>query len=591
MSNDNKLICDMYSWDIDKIIESVEFVTEFIKSDNFIEKLGGEPSQWITFVKCLLNNNKHDESSKLHIMEVLIKNGFDVTAKYDNGYALGIAAESGLPRVVKLILDNNAEVNFFNSNGLTPLHEACRANKPNSGCIKLLLDAKADINARVNNDEQESALMIAANYGNAENVALLLQYGAKINDVNYEEKTALHIASQKGRDKAVEVLLNNGADINGKSKNGNTALNYACTQGHSNVAELLINRGAEVNIVAKGCDHDLLIACKRGHESIVNLLLERGAKPDIAEDSELGQAAYYGHTNIMKNLIKHGAKINWCTSDGYTPLLSASLGLNDNLNIDVFNILLEAKANVDAQVSISSRGVFGGYTALMFAAENGQGELVKLLLQNSAQPSLKNASGETAIDIANKKKKLKKIADLIGKFAAGKSVTTSKKGKQAKPESLIINTIVVELEREDGQILLGKKKQKGYAIYENKAAYKFIYQVTDKKSALNALNDLKSGELKLADETESEGGENKSITYFDNSGKELENIDDFTGNGESEVVEVTTPYGYSEVILELDNLERICGSSGDVSDPELCFNALKKDKSGAKIIELLTNLG
>lgn len=293
----------------------------------------------------------------------------------------------------------------------------------------------------------------------------------------------------------------------------------------------------------------------------------------------------------MKILIKNGSDINRYSDDGYTPLLSASLGLgNGNLNIDVFKLLLEAKADVNAQVHSSCPGVYGGYTSLMFASENGEGELVKLLLQYGARPDLKNGKGETAIDITNKKKKLKKIGDLIEKFSAGKQDIPTKKDIQAKPECLIVNTIAVEFERDDGQIKIGKKKQKGYAIYENKAAHKFIYKLTDKKSAQNALNDLKSGDLKHADETESDGGEIKSITYFDNIGNEFEKVDNFKGDGVSEVVEVTTPYGYSEVILGLDNLEKIRGVCSDVSDPKSCFESLKKDKSGARIIELLTKI-
>jgi ankyrin repeat protein len=45
-----------------------------------------------------------------------------------------------------------------------------------------------------------------------------------------------------------------------------------------------------------------------------------------------------------------------------------------------------------------------GYTALMYAASNGQDEVVKLLLKNSADKNIQSNKGNTALDFAMKNK-------------------------------------------------------------------------------------------------------------------------------------------------------------------------------------------
>jgi len=176
-----------------------------------------------------------------------------------------------------------------------------------------------------------------------------------------------------------------------------------------------------------------------------------------------------------------------------------------------------------------------------------------------------------------------------------KKVTAPKKDSKPKESlkalQLTIGTIAWEQEREDGVLVVNGKKQKGYAIYENKAAYDFIYDLTKKESVQNALTDLMSGDLRHADNMESEGSENKGVSYYNAKGQESDDIDEFVGVGDTKVVDVETPYGYGEVVLELSDLTKI---RSDISktgiEHEQCFNYFKKDKNGDIILTLLLSL-
>lgn len=56
-----------------------------------------------------------------------------------------------------------------------------------------------------------------------------------------------------------------------------------------------------------------------------------------------------------------------------------------------------------------------GYTALMYASMNGHMEIVKLLLENGADTSIKNNDGKTALILAFENNHID-IVDLIEEF-------------------------------------------------------------------------------------------------------------------------------------------------------------------------------
>lgn len=153
-------------------------------------------------------------------------------------------------------------------------------------------------------------------------------------------------------------------------------------------------------------------------------------------------------------------------------------------------------------------------------------------------------------------------------------------GIEGKPEKLVISALVTEKEKEEGIIYSGKKKIDGYAIWENKAGYDFIYYLTQNESANNALRDLKIGKMKNYDDAENGGADGQGVEYYDELRNAIRNVSEFEGAGDTEVVDISFPYGFSSVTLKLDTGEEFTVECSD-------YESLAEDEIGKKIIELL----
>jgi len=90
--------------------------------------------------------------------------------------------------------------------------------------------------------------------------------------------TALLNAANQGNADAVRTLLAQGADINAVSSRGETALMFAAYNGHTDTVQALLTSGANVQAAdAKGWT-PLILASRQGHRDIVRLLQRYGAR-------------------------------------------------------------------------------------------------------------------------------------------------------------------------------------------------------------------------------------------------------------------------------------------------------------------------
>lgn len=111
---------------------------------------------------------------------------------------------------------------------------------------------------------------------------------------------------------------------------------------------------------------------------------------DAEERTALIYASYNGHTEVMKYLLDAGALVNVADIYGRTALMMASSGPFP----EAVKLLLEKKAEVNS----SDREEH--FTALMFAASEGQLEIVKTLLDHGADPFRKDVDGDDALTFA-----------------------------------------------------------------------------------------------------------------------------------------------------------------------------------------------
>lgn len=217
--------------------------------------------------------------------------------------------------------------------------------------------------------------------------------------------TKLYAASCAGDASQVSHLLSIGAPINASSlvkglfdgfrpaKNGHLcALAGAATHGKLEVVQLLVAAGALVNPdVNQSSSSPLHQACYADHLELVRFLLSAGADinaQNTFKSTPLMYAVKYGSPAVVALLLSY-----------YPRLEMAGFAESTAVHWCVFNnpaglaMLLRAGANPDAQMA-------DGSSALHMAAMSGKEDLVRLLLAFGADASLKDAGGQTVVDVA-----------------------------------------------------------------------------------------------------------------------------------------------------------------------------------------------
>ena len=196
--------------------------------------------------------------------------------------AIHMAAYSGNSGLVRLLCQEcGVDPNCSTSEtleekpkkGITALEWAAR--KGHVEVVKVLLDNKANVNAsRPTNGV--TPLWIAAQEGHVEVVKLLLDNEADVNVSRHSDgDTPLFVAAQNGHLKVVKLLLDNKADVNaGRLSDGATSLFMVAHNGHEEVVKLLLANKANVNARLKRSGEKPIDAARRsGHLDIVKLLL------------------------------------------------------------------------------------------------------------------------------------------------------------------------------------------------------------------------------------------------------------------------------------------------------------------------------
>jgi hypothetical protein len=159
----------------------------------------------------------------------------------DQGWTpLMIAAIKGHTLISSQLLQHQANVRARDLLGNTALHWAVEVGQAET--VKLLLDNHAEIDT-LNNDGL-SALLQATIRRDLGIVLTLLDKGVNINQVSTNGGTALHTAAGNGYTEIVRALLHDSADPRIKNHDGDTPLMLAEKFGHAAVVKLLTPKAA-----------------------------------------------------------------------------------------------------------------------------------------------------------------------------------------------------------------------------------------------------------------------------------------------------------------------------------------------------------
>ncbi len=327
------------------------------------------------------------------------------------------AGQGDLDRLSRLLDQDPKLVSARDGEGITPLHFAVLCGQRDA--VKLLLDHKADVNAKPEPDscDWSTPLHCAVRDDDLVMAKLLLDHGADPLVTHDYGKTLLHDAVWNDDPALLELLLACKLDVNAKSDQGRqTPLHYAAFGGYMRSIQFLLEHGADIDAVDGAGHTPIHVAAQWGpNPNAAEELLRRGAKldyitavrlgcvkeaaafierdpklatrPSVDGGMQMSEAAAAGHEAMVRLLLDHGASPDRDVKGCYTPLHEAAT----NGHADVVQLLLDRGARIDPLAN-------GRDSPLCVAASRGQVDVVRLLIKRGA--SLTGAGGESPFWIA-----------------------------------------------------------------------------------------------------------------------------------------------------------------------------------------------
>ncbi|MEX0271439.1 ankyrin repeat domain-containing protein [Leptolyngbyaceae cyanobacterium UHCC 1019] len=315
---------------------------------------------------------------------------------------LSIAARSGSPQVVELLIKSGANVNSLDESGNAPIHWAATGGFLD--VIHCLSENGADLNLR--RRDSRLALHCAIDYEQKEVIDFLLNQGVKIDEC---------ASVMLGRVDIIKKFISQGFNVNKTYKDlGGYPITDAIRFQQIDTVEFLIQTGADLHIVLNNSGDSVLHLYRAVEDiDIFNLLISSGA--DISSKNKQGftplhVAARSSCLDVVKRLVELGADVNSVGEDGSTPLWQAAY--SQNQQTVEYLLLSGSQVNISdgfgktpLQATIHRRGGTSsahtliahgadvnvtdqrGLRAIHIAAAQGNDELVRLLLEHGANIS------------------------------------------------------------------------------------------------------------------------------------------------------------------------------------------------------------
>lgn len=211
--------------------------------------------------------------------------------------------------------------------GLTPLHQPCSGGRGPIAreVIKVLIDQGAELERR--NFLGATPLLLACMTSDIFAIAPLIESGANVNIAYNDGSTPLHIAGQNGMAMIIDILLKNGADVEIKNNAGRTALHeVALSEADSAAyaAEVLLQLGASVEVTDHWGNTPLHLSLLGNSIGVAETILKHGGlriidKKNMDGATALHEASRVGFKKGVELLIENGADMTLTDNDGQLP--------------------------------------------------------------------------------------------------------------------------------------------------------------------------------------------------------------------------------------------------------------------------------
>jgi len=274
-------------------------------------------------------------------------------------------------------------------------------------------------NQNMQNEQGNTALHYAVSQGNYQLAEFLLQSDASVNIVNLDNKHALNLlCSMLGTLKAKEptthqniiatakLLLKYGAHHHTQDRSKLKPLNYACMYNNLDMVNLLLSFDANPNAKETYGYAPLAIACRMNLPSIVQaLLMHPNIDKNILIDNQslLAFARQNNYTDIVNILVNDPTFTQELLDETIQKIEQKKEGIIQDLHLaakhnqripqDIFNLITPILSKSSYDENLNKQDDLGN-TPLHYACKNNDEGLVRELLSQGANPTIKNKKGK-----------------------------------------------------------------------------------------------------------------------------------------------------------------------------------------------------
>ena len=223
-------------------------------------------------------------------------------------------------------------------------------------------------------------------------------------------KTALMRAAEAGDADSVQRLIDAGANVNATDMSGRTALMWAALGGHVGAVRLLLYAGADAHASHKNGVTAFMLAQARGHTNVVNILHAVTGEGDDPPPPPPPTAVFSSRRRAIQ--FTAASALLFAAAGA----LLYSMGVFDRPQPVPVRAVQGNVGDLLHAIDINERDA-NGQTRLMRAAASGDADRVRRLIAVGAHLDTADKRGNTALALAQKAGH-KDIADMLRKAGA-----------------------------------------------------------------------------------------------------------------------------------------------------------------------------
>lgn len=312
-----------------------------------------------------------------------VKPNLNYQSKTEKGTAVLFAALKGKNEIISPILEAGADPNIISNHDFLPFASAVEKN-----CSDDTLELFEKFKANLNPKKGETPLGAAIKKKDWKCTEKLLDKGA---DIKLVPAAFHHAIADRNKD-MVKLFLKKGANPNLPGRINNAFFMALMSKNQGIIDELMDSAKPDLKVQDEG-ETLLHSALKTGNEKFADYFVENSPLPagktKVTKETLLHFAAKGGNLKYCKFLLEKGLNVNEGDFEGSTPfLILASSGPKD-LNTEVIEEFLKYKPNLDVAYKDTKQ------TAMHYFMSKKNKKAVKLLLQNGANPDLRDNNGQT----------------------------------------------------------------------------------------------------------------------------------------------------------------------------------------------------